>query len=180
MGSAIKKPGRRRRLKRGKTSSKVRARFEVRDIDEIQEDLKTEGVVEKIMCRDLDDRLPAQGRFFCMACDQYFMTKHDLEHHSRTKRHKKRLKLLKEQPYTQKEAEWASGMGLSDNGNFESGIPQAPEHIPDEVRHPVNLSLNYAEEEGEEQEGEEQKEEDSNPVETDEMNAIVDENGNKW
>jgi bud site selection protein 20 len=41
---------------------------------------------------------------------RFFVDQTSLIRHTKSKSHKQRLKLLQERPYTQKEAEWASGM----------------------------------------------------------------------
>ena len=55
----------------------------------------------------LDEDLPGMGQFACTHCDRYFVDAKTLAAHEKTKPHKKRLKLLKEKPFTQEEADWA-------------------------------------------------------------------------
>ena len=50
-----------------------------------------------------------------MPCAKWFDTEHTLTAHQRGKNHKRRVRLLKETPYSQREAEAARGLGV-DNG----------------------------------------------------------------
>ncbi|KAJ3214303.1 Bud site selection protein 20 [Dinochytrium kinnereticum] len=70
---------------------------------------------EKVQSTELDPELPGLGQFYCLHCARHFTSEMALEAHLLTKLHKKRLKLLKEEPYTQAEAEAAVGL-LTDNG----------------------------------------------------------------
>lgn len=58
----------------------------------------------------VDTDLPGNGQFGCVHCCKHFIDQKTLTIHLNTKNHKKRIKLLKEEPYTQKEAERAAGM----------------------------------------------------------------------
>ncbi|KAJ3113488.1 Bud site selection protein 20 [Phlyctochytrium bullatum] len=83
-----------------------------KDLDQIHEDLKQP---EKVKPTELDPDLPGLGQHYCMHCARHFTSDAALQAHFLTKLHKKRLKLLKEQPFTQAEAEAAVGLG-TDNG----------------------------------------------------------------
>ena len=50
-----------------------------------------------------------------MHCAKWFDTEHALTAHQRGKNHKRRVRLLKETPYSHREAEAARGLGV-DNG----------------------------------------------------------------
>ncbi|KAK2496552.1 hypothetical protein MC885_016547 [Smutsia gigantea] len=58
-----------------------------------------------------DPDLPGGGLHRCLACARYFIDSANLKTHFRSKDHKKRLKQLSLEPYSQKEAERAAGMG---------------------------------------------------------------------
>ena len=74
----------------------------------------------------LDEDLPGNGQFPCVDCryrffdiltivlrilsSRYFIDEESRKRHLVTKLHKQRIKILKEVPYTQEEAEWAAGM----------------------------------------------------------------------
>ncbi|OZJ02374.1 hypothetical protein BZG36_04433 [Bifiguratus adelaidae] len=62
-----------------------------------------------------DADLPGLGQNYCIQCARHFITGKALNEHYRGKVHKKRVKDLKEEAYTQKEAEAAVGF-TTDNG----------------------------------------------------------------
>lgn len=59
--------------------------------------------------------LPGFGQWYCVECAKWFESETNLMKHQRSKVHKRRSKQLKEEPYTQKEAEAAVGL-TTDNG----------------------------------------------------------------
>lgn len=61
----------------------------------------------------LPEDTPGFGAYPCVACDRHFISVEALKTHSKTKPHKKRLKELKEVPFTQAEADRAAGRGAS-------------------------------------------------------------------
>ncbi|KAL4310927.1 hypothetical protein GQ457_01G016380 [Hibiscus cannabinus] len=64
-----------------------------------------------------DEDLPGMGQYYCLHCDRYFANSTVRDEHFKTKRHKKRLKLMSgPAPHTQLDAELAAGMGMPDNG----------------------------------------------------------------
>ncbi|CAG8542499.1 2166_t:CDS:2 [Paraglomus occultum] len=88
---------------------KYRTRNYAKDIDQIHEELKKLDENEAVMSQELDEDLPGGGQFHCVECARHFISAEALGEHKRGKNHKKRVKLLKEQPYTQAEAEAAVG-----------------------------------------------------------------------
>ena len=111
---------RRNRVRDVKRSSKTKAR--TKDLDQIHSDLSQNPQFP------LDPDLPGLGQHYCVHCARHFISTGDLGVHLRTKLHKKRyfvviyknrIKVLKEEPYTQKEAEAAAGLG-TDNGSGRS------------------------------------------------------------
>eukprot|EP00127_Corallochytrium_limacisporum_P007279 Clim_evm20s246 gene=Clim_evmTU20s246 len=83
-----------------------------KDLDQIQEDMAT----GKMESQAVDYDLPGLGQYYCTECTRYFQDAETLKKHKQTKNHKKRVKLLKDEAYTQEEAERAAGMGKADNG----------------------------------------------------------------
>lgn len=79
-----------------------------KDLDQIQQDLTSDNVYKTVQP---DPDLPGLGQFQCFACCKYFVDQVTLDLHLKTKDHKKRIKLLKEVPYSLEEAEAAAGMG---------------------------------------------------------------------
>ncbi|KAJ1064839.1 hypothetical protein K5549_005648 [Capra hircus] len=76
--------------------------------------------------RELRPQVAARPRLHrCLACARYFIDSANLKTHFRSKDHKKRLKQLSVEPYSQEEAERAAGMG--------SYIPPQRLAVPTEV-----------------------------------------------
>ncbi len=63
----------------------------------------------KLLNQPINEDLPGLGQFYCLQCAKYFVDKASLDHHTTGKNHKRRLKVLKDKPYTQEEAEAAAG-----------------------------------------------------------------------
>ncbi|KAH7854557.1 hypothetical protein Vadar_015282 [Vaccinium darrowii] len=65
----------------------------------------------------LDEDLPGMGQYYCLHCDRYFASVAVRDEHFKTKRHRKRVKLMMgPAPHTQLDADLAAGMGMPDNG----------------------------------------------------------------
>ncbi|KAI8979062.1 hypothetical protein BDF20DRAFT_867427 [Mycotypha africana] len=94
---------------------KQRTRAYTRDLDQIHDDLKPENV-EKIKHKEIDTDLPGLGQHYCVECARHFITDDHYKEHLKSKLHKRRLKKLQEEPYTQEEADRAAGLGPTDNG----------------------------------------------------------------
>eukprot|EP00041_Stephanoeca_diplocostata_P024892 m.641067 g.641067 ORF g.641067 m.641067 type:complete len:166 (+) comp22626_c0_seq7:266-763(+) len=76
-----------------------------------REVMLSEAAIQKIASKPADGDLPGLGQFHCVACDRHFIDKQALRTHVRTKIHKRRIKKLRDEPYSLKEAEQAAGMG---------------------------------------------------------------------
>ncbi|KAK2106221.1 hypothetical protein P7K49_015735 [Saguinus oedipus] len=83
------------------------------DLDEIHRELRQQGPARPQTGPDAepDPDLPGGGLHRCLACARYFVDSANLKTHFRSKDHKKRLKQLSVEPYSQEEAERAGGMG---------------------------------------------------------------------
>ncbi|XP_019403555.1 PREDICTED: zinc finger protein 593 [Crocodylus porosus] len=81
-----------------------------KDLDQIHADLRPEQAT-RLLHQEPDPDLPGSARFYCLHCARYFVDLSSLTEHCRSKVHKRRLKELREEPYTQEEAERAAGMG---------------------------------------------------------------------
>ncbi|KAF9339760.1 CG3224-like protein [Linnemannia elongata] len=92
---------------------KYRTKRYMRDIDQIHGDIQPEnaGKFEK---PELDPELPGQGQFYCIQCAKHYINQESLAEHQKGKIHKKRCKLLKEEPYSQAEADAAAGLQRAD------------------------------------------------------------------
>ncbi|KAJ7304309.1 hypothetical protein JRQ81_011855 [Phrynocephalus forsythii] len=81
-----------------------------RDLDQIHQDMLPENSA-KLLRQDPDPDMPGSAQHYCLHCARYFVDSKSMKDHFRSKVHKKRLKQLSEEPYTQEEAERAAGMG---------------------------------------------------------------------
>ncbi|XP_042296715.1 zinc finger protein 593 [Sceloporus undulatus] len=81
-----------------------------RDLDQINQDMRPENSA-KLLRQDPDADMPGSAQHYCLHCARYFVDLKSMKDHFRSKVHKKRLKQLREEPYTQEEAERAAGMG---------------------------------------------------------------------
>ena len=106
-----RKPGARSKKKGFKKSLGTKRR--PRDLDQIQEELKTTLKSEqfKESRKVFDPDLPGGGLHYSVESGKYFVDADALAAHKKTKGYKKRLKLLKEKQYTQAEADQAAGLG---------------------------------------------------------------------
>ncbi|XP_043916058.1 zinc finger protein 593 [Protopterus annectens] len=81
-----------------------------KDLDEIHEDIKPQNAL-KLLHQEIDYDVPGNAQHYCLHCARYFIDQRSLNEHFKSKVHKRRLKQLSEEPYTQEEAERAAGMG---------------------------------------------------------------------
>ncbi|MBN3281417.1 ZN593 protein, partial [Polyodon spathula] len=81
-----------------------------KDLDQIHHDMKPE-VAAKLLHQEVDYDVTGSAQHYCLHCARYFVDLRSLKEHVKTKVHKRRLKQLREEPYTQAEAERAAGMG---------------------------------------------------------------------
>eukprot|EP00246_Nothoceros_aenigmaticus_P013957 TRINITY_DN5096_c0_g1_i1.p1 TRINITY_DN5096_c0_g1~~TRINITY_DN5096_c0_g1_i1.p1 ORF type:complete len:128 (+),score=13.99 TRINITY_DN5096_c0_g1_i1:116-499(+) len=91
-----------------------RAKFLVRGDDLIHSEVQQTGEPKP---KVLDEDLPGFGQYYCLHCDRHFGSSDIRDEHYKSKRHKKRLKMMQgPAPHTQLDAELAAGMGRPDNG----------------------------------------------------------------
>lgn len=81
-----------------------------KDLDQIHADMIPTNAA-KLLKQDVDYDVTGCGQHYCLHCARYFVDLKTLKEHFKSKPHKKRLKQLREEPYTQAEAERAAGMG---------------------------------------------------------------------
>lgn len=93
----------------------TKTRRHTRDLDQIHADLASKKHLEQYTETKAREDLPGFGDFYCVECSKWFESEINFAGHKKGKPHKRRVKLLKEEPYTQKEAEAAIGLG-TDNG----------------------------------------------------------------
>jgi hypothetical protein len=92
-------------------SLKYSVKRRTKDIDQIQDELQAIAEGHRSNTDYLDPDVSGGGQFVCIPCSRVFINARALEEHKKTKPHKKRLKLIAEPQYTQKEADAAAGLG---------------------------------------------------------------------
>jgi bud site selection protein 20 len=75
----------------------------------LNDDLGSEKSILSLQQQELDETKPGLGQFYCIPCAKYFENEKALAHHQRGKVHKRRLKVIKQGPYTVEEADMAAG-----------------------------------------------------------------------
>lgn len=70
------------------------------DVDEIHAALADPEKREALTHQPIDIEQIGMAQHYCIQCAQYFETEHALTEHARGSRHKKRVKVLKEIPYS--------------------------------------------------------------------------------
>ncbi|KAG5683839.1 hypothetical protein PVAND_013102 [Polypedilum vanderplanki] len=92
-----------------KNKRSLRLKRKTKDLDEIDRDLKEKP--DELLNQEIDLDAPGFAQHYCLHCSKYFINQRALEDHFKTKVHKRRLKELQDDPYTQEEAEKAAGHG---------------------------------------------------------------------
>ena len=87
-----------------------------RDYDQVKDDLESPKHLSQHKASKAAEDLPGLGHFYCVECAKYFSDSHSLNEHRRGKNHKRRVKMLKEEAHSQKQAEAAIGLS-TDNGS---------------------------------------------------------------
>jgi len=96
-------------------STRTKTRRRLRDLDQISEDLRSPKHLAQHKSTKAAEDLPGLGQFYCIECAKWFESEHSMVTHRKGSTHKRRVKALKDEPYTQKEAEAAIGL-RPDNG----------------------------------------------------------------
>ncbi|PMD20503.1 hypothetical protein NA56DRAFT_646191 [Hyaloscypha hepaticicola] len=96
-------------------STRTKTRRRLRDLDQISEDLRSPKHLAQHKSSKAAEDLPGLGQFYCVECAKWFESEHSMVTHRKGSTHKRRVKALKDGPYTQKEAEAAIGL-RTDNG----------------------------------------------------------------
>lgn len=106
-----------RSVKKRRYSHKTsrRTKFLLKGDDAVFDELQKAEGDRKLL--PVDEDLPGMGQYYCVHCDRYFANTSVRDEHFKTKRHRKRLKLMAgPAPHTQLDADLAAGMGMPDNG----------------------------------------------------------------
>lgn len=99
---------------RGEKSKKKTRRY-TRDVDQVHADLRSERHLAQFKDTKAAEDLPGLGQWYCKECAKWFESEANYGAHTKAKPHKRRLRQLREEPYSQKEAELAAGL-TTDNG----------------------------------------------------------------
>lgn len=78
-------------------------------------DLASKKHLQQYQGSKAPEDLPALGQHYCVECAKWFESETNLGKHAKGKPHKRRVRQLKEEPYSQKEAEAAVGL-TTNNG----------------------------------------------------------------
>ncbi|KAK1147639.1 hypothetical protein N8T08_000981 [Aspergillus melleus] len=86
-----------------------------RGYDQVRSDIESPRHLEQYKeTKDLED-LPGLGKHYCVECSKWFESEHNMIAHRKGKNHKRRVKILREEPHTQKLSDAAVGL-RHDNG----------------------------------------------------------------
>ena len=97
------------------TKSKTKVRRHTRDLDQIHADVASNKHLQQYKDTKAPEDLPGLGQWYCVECAKWFESETNYVKHGKGKPHKRRVRQLKEEPYSQKEAEAAVGL-TTDNG----------------------------------------------------------------
>ncbi|CAX44490.1 filmanetation/polarity protein, putative [Candida dubliniensis CD36] len=120
-------------VKRYKTKRRTR------DLDLIYNDLSNPDSINKLKNQPLDELKPGLGQYYCIQCAKYFENQISLDRHTKSKIHKRRVKLLKERPYTPLEAEAAAGINMEKFINSVEKYKQLENHKQENKQEYDNL-----------------------------------------
>ncbi|KAF3801077.1 Zinc finger protein bud20 [Colletotrichum gloeosporioides] len=96
-----------------------------RDVDQIKADMLSPRHLRQWKDTKAPEDLPGLGQHYCVECAKWFETEISLVGHQKGKPHKRRVKQLKEEPYTQKEAEAVVGLRTDNKGPSKGGPERA-------------------------------------------------------
>ncbi|VFQ75023.1 unnamed protein product [Cuscuta campestris] len=108
-----------RSVKKRRYSHKTarRTKFLLKGDDAVYQELQKPDGLGQAKALPVDEDLPGMGQYYCLHCDRYFANVTVRDDHFKTKKHKKRVKIMMgDAPHTQLDAELAAGMGMPDNG----------------------------------------------------------------
>lgn len=96
-------------------STRTKTRRRLRDLDQIAEDIRSPKHLEQHKSQKAAEDLPGLCQYYCVECAKWFESENSRVTHLKGSTHKRRVKALKDEPYSQKEAEAAIGL-RTDNG----------------------------------------------------------------
>ncbi|KAL0936692.1 C2H2 finger domain-containing protein [Colletotrichum truncatum] len=114
--------------KRTLTKTRRKTSMLPRDVDQIKADMLSPRHLRQFKETKASEDLPGMGQHYCVECAKWFETEVSLGGHKRGKPHKRRVKQLKEEPYTQKDAEAAVGLRTDNKGLNKNGPERTFDH----------------------------------------------------
>ena len=69
--------------------------------------------INRLKHQPIDENKPGLGQYYCIECAHYFENQLALDRHNKGKKHKRRVRELKQQPYSTLEAEAANGINMA-------------------------------------------------------------------
>lgn len=97
-----------------------------RDIDQVQDDIiKVAELQTDNLQFEEDDDLPGLGQFYCLQCAKHFADQVNLDNHKKTKPHKRRVKDVAQQQYSQTEADRGAGKTREVLPKVRANVPEA-------------------------------------------------------
>lgn len=112
------------------SASKKKTRRHTRDLDQVHADLASSRHLEQYHDTKAREDLPGFGQWYCTECAKWYESELNFTAHQKGKPHKRRVKQLKEEPYSQKEAEAAVGLG-TDNGKRAAAVKEVEMEVED-------------------------------------------------
>ncbi|CAK7906269.1 bud site selection protein 20 [[Candida] anglica] len=95
-------------VKRYKTKRRTR------DLDLIYyNDMGSKEAIARLKNQPLDETKPGLGQYYCIECAHYYENQPALDRHNSGKKHKRRVRELKQRPYSNLESEAANGINMA-------------------------------------------------------------------
>ncbi|KAH0565649.1 hypothetical protein GP486_000959 [Trichoglossum hirsutum] len=111
---------------------RTKTKRRTRDLDQVHSDLRSAKHLKQHLDSKAAEDLPGLGQHYCVECAKWFESEHNLVQHRRGKNHLRRVRLLREKPYSQREAEAAIGLGV-DNGRVKESKSAVEAMVDDEA-----------------------------------------------
>lgn len=105
-------------------NSKKKTRRTTRGLDQVHADVASKKHLQQYVDTKAPEDLPGFGQWYCVQCAKWFESETNFVKHGKGKPHKRRVRQLREEPYTQREAEAAVGLG-TDNGEAGRRVEEA-------------------------------------------------------
>ncbi|KAJ5976253.1 Zinc finger protein bud20 [Penicillium waksmanii] len=94
---------------------KIKTKRRTRDYDQVIADVDSSRHLAQYKASKDPEDLPGLGQHFCVECSKWFESDYNLKAHTKGKNHKRRVRLLQEEPHSQELAEAAVGLGVVEN-----------------------------------------------------------------